>query len=55
MGIRLVLDFEDDLYARVLAQLPVKKPEYAKGWIFDNLNKSLNNIEARQRKTAKKN
>jgi hypothetical protein len=54
MGVRLVLDFDDALFDRILAQLPIKKTEYAKGWIFDILHKSLNNIEARQKKTAQK-
>jgi hypothetical protein len=54
MGMRVVLDFSDELYDRILAQIAIKKPEYLKGFIFDTLNKSLNNTEARQRKTASK-
>lgn len=51
---RLVLDLPDEFYARIGKQLPVVKPEFVKGWIFDTLNKALNNTEARQRKTAAK-
>jgi len=50
MAKRLVLDFSDELYQRIENQLQVKKPEYAKAWIFDNIGKMLNNIEARKNK-----
>jgi hypothetical protein len=54
MATRLVLDLPDEFYARIGKQLPIVKPEFVKGWIFDTLNKALNNTEARQRKTAAK-
>jgi hypothetical protein len=51
---RIVLDLPEDLYARIGRQLLIVKPEFVKGFILDTVNKSLNNIEARQRKTALK-
>lgn len=54
MSTRIVLDIPDDFYSRIGKQLPVVKPEFVKAWIFDTLNKALNNTEARQRKTAAK-
>lgn len=54
MASKIVLDIPDDFYSRIGRQLPVVKPEFVKGWIFDTLNKALNNTEARQRKTALK-
>jgi hypothetical protein len=54
MATRLVLDLPDEFYNRIGKQLPVVKPEFVKWWIFDTLNKALNNTEARQRKTALK-
>ena len=54
MATRLVLDLPDEFYDRIGRQLPVVKPEFVKAWIFDALNKALNNTEARQRKTAMK-
>ena len=54
MATRIVLDLPDDFYERVKSQITIKKPEYAKGFIIDQVTKALNNIEARQAKTAKK-
>lgn len=53
MAKRLVLDFSDELYERIENQLQVKKPEYVKAWIFDNVGKMLNNIESRKKKAEK--
>lgn len=54
MAIRIVLDLPEDFYERIKNQLTIKKPEYAKAFIIDQVDKSLNNIEARKAKTAKK-
>ena len=51
---RLVLDLTDEFYERIGKQMPIVKPEFVKAFIFDQVNKALNNIEARQGKTARK-
>lgn len=53
MAVRIVLDLPEDFYERIKNQLTIKKPEYAKAFIIDQVTKTLNNIEARQAKTAK--
>lgn len=54
MAKRLVLDLPEDFYERIEKQLANKKPEYVKAFIFDQVNKALNNIEGRQSKTINK-
>lgn len=54
MAKRLVLDLTDEFYERIEKQIPIKKPDYVKGFIFDQVDKALNNIEARRAKTARK-
>jgi len=54
MAKRLVLDMPDDFYARIENQIISKKPEAVKAFIFDQVNKALNNIEGRKARTAKK-
>jgi hypothetical protein len=54
MAKRLVLDLPDDFYSRIENQLAVKKPEYVKSFIIDQVFKALNNIEGRKANTVKK-
>jgi hypothetical protein len=54
MAKRLVLDIPDDFYERIENQLINKKPESVKAFIFDQVNKALNNIEGRKARTEKK-
>lgn len=54
MAKRLVLDLPEDFYSRIENQLAIKKPEYVKGFIIDQVNKALNNIDGRKAGLSKK-
>ena len=53
MPVKLVLTIPDDFYGRMTKQIPVVQPEFVKAFIFDAVNKALNNIESRKGKPKK--
>jgi len=48
---RVVIDFPDEFYKRMEAQIPIKRPDYVKAFIADTMNKALNNLESRKKST----